>query len=1119
MGMSVDAGTELVVVSAPDEAGLVEAISQLLAFLERVRDVSLLDVASTCAQTTGPARIALIVSSVADLRTRLSSARDRIASGAARVRDKSGTYWTRESCLSPRPAAEGADAKSAPPKPKLAFVYPGVISFYPDMMRDLAVFYPECRVAFDELEEAMVGMPDFTPSNFIFPPAPYYRHDADVFSAGAYAQALVSVYAASAAMSRLLRTLGLEPDGVVGCVGGDLAAVMKSGAAGAPARPERVGALRDIYRIVDKAVNHGGMPKTVMVSIILHHEGEADGIVAKFPRGKASLAIEFSPRRRVYAIDPDFVEEAFKAFAAAGIRTMRLAIDRPFNTPKGAPMVPAIRKFTEGWMRFEAQTDVYSCALAAPLPRKVRTARNESAERWEKPVRFAETIRRMYDDGYRVFLEVGPRGLMADAIEDVLAGRDYAAIALNSLHRRGRLQLQHGLAQLLALGAAVDLKPLFARRKARLLDFSSALSLEVRRDAELRLSRLFPRMTLLGAERRLTGADYLAEPKGRGAKVEARRAARQKEALRNRQFERGAIQPLVSDAEELASSPGVSCELVKEFNTAEELFIADFAIGSSQLSYADPNLKGFLLLPLAVGIEIAAETAMRVMPQRALAAIEDFTCRRRIPFKDGKLKLYIRAERVATSEPGAAAIHVKIRDDAPDAAYTWPVMEGTILLTETVPQPVPFVPEPLLKPRSVHWSGREIYPAMLSCGRRLRGIVFAETWGEGGLDYVVQAPPHRGAVAAANYPVWAVNPLLLQAIASGFSLWRSQERFPGAFSIPFRVRRIEVRGAAPNEGTELNCYMRLSGVTPQSHLADIAVTGGDGNEILSISGWEEQTERVPKEYCELLLQPANSFLTETLSREAIGSPATDVSTAFITDIPYPLFERHEALWLRIMSHVVLSDAERRVIGVMKGSVARRTEWLVGRIAAKEAVRRFLRDHYQARWCDADVQICPNPDGKPVAIGDWRRFLTTRLDIAIAHTAQFVVALAAANARVGVDVESTRRDLSEEFTKGVFTAEELELAAQSVNASQAFIRFWCAKEAVSKALGTGIRYSPKELVIADYQADTGLITARLEGGWVEAFKAFKGRDIAVSSRIMRDHALAFCFIPASMFNEE
>ena len=46
----------------------------------------------------------------------------------------------------------------------------------------------------------------------------------------------------------------------------------------------------------------------------------------------------------------------------------------------------------------------------------------------------------------------------------------------------------------------------------------------------------------------------------------------------------------------------------------------------------------------------------------------------------------------------------------------------------------------------------------------------------------------------------------------------------------------------------------------------------------------------------------------------------------------------------------------------------------------------------------------------------------KLDLAISHTHDFVVAAVATNARVGVDVERASRDLSEEFTHGVFLDE-------------------------------------------------------------------------------------------------
>jgi malonyl CoA-acyl carrier protein transacylase len=69
-------------------------------------------------------------------------------------------------------------------------------------------------------------------------------------------------------------------------------------------------------------------------------------------------------------------------------------------------------------MRKDPKFEVYSCATAERLPRGVRHARKDTAGRWAKPVRFEETVRRMYADGYRVFLEVGPRGLTAAAVAE-----------------------------------------------------------------------------------------------------------------------------------------------------------------------------------------------------------------------------------------------------------------------------------------------------------------------------------------------------------------------------------------------------------------------------------------------------------------------------------------------------------------------------------------------------------------------------------------------------------------------------------------------------------------------------------------------------------------------------
>ena len=169
--------SELVLIRASDRESLAALVVSISNFLEQAPSASLRDVAYTCTKTTGPAVLAVVTHSTEDLRARLALAASRMASGAARIRDKSGTYYEKE-----------------PVEGKLAFISPGGFSFYPDMMCDLAILFPECRGAFDELEEALSGIGQFSPASFVFPPASYYRRDAEVFSAGGYAESLVSGY-------------------------------------------------------------------------------------------------------------------------------------------------------------------------------------------------------------------------------------------------------------------------------------------------------------------------------------------------------------------------------------------------------------------------------------------------------------------------------------------------------------------------------------------------------------------------------------------------------------------------------------------------------------------------------------------------------------------------------------------------------------------------------------------------------------------------------------------------------------------------------------------------------------------------------------------------------------
>lgn len=1107
---------EIVFVRAGDIPGL-------LSFLDRAPAASLRDVAFTCAKrwkesTSGEATVAIVTPSVADLRTRLMSASARIASGAAKIRDRSGTFYFRDAPL----AQDGAAG------PRLAFMFPGGASFYPDMLRDVTIRFPIVRATFDELSEALDPPKDgkgkererknlFDPNSFIFPPAPYYLADANVFAAGAYAEATVSVYTANAALARLMAAFGVAPDAVAGYAAGEMNAFQAAGMFGEFKRPERLAFIRELYNVVENAAKHCGLPRCVMVSCLANDEAAFAEFEKLHPpdakNSPVTLALEQTPRLRTYAILPEAADAIMQELSSLGIRPMKLKVDRPFNTQWAKSSESGFNRFAGHWLKRTPSMAVYSCRTTEKMPVKPRHARNEAAAQFSHPVHLSETIRRMAADGVKVFVEVGPRGITASSASEILRGTDAISLATNAPNRSGIVQLQFTLAALAALGAKIDPAPLFEGRGARMLDFENPMSLEIRFDSQMKLSRAFPRLTLFADSDLSAAADPVLRSAGKARIRAAAQAARDRKL---RQFEFGAFAPLVSDADVVSEQPGVKLEVVKTFSFADIPFLADSALGTNGISYSDPALRGLTFLSLPAAAEIMAELAVRLAPRKHVAAIEDLFCRRALFFDKGRVRLSIRAERAESQEHDVAAVKVQIREEAPDGEWTWPAMGATVILKNAHAAPAAFASGALSKPRNVHWTDSEIYPDRLASGDLLQAIRRADVWSEGGLDYTVEVPALAGAVAHTRFPVWEINPQLFTAILDGFQLWRSHERFKGAFSMAFRVRSLTLHTENFQEHTELNCYLRLTGATPKSHICDIQVTDGNGNLMAEISGFEELVERVDESYRQLILAPSLAYLSEKLPSGAIGEAPFKFSTALFTNVPYPLFEKHHCLWLKTISGIVLCSSERRSFEQMPGTVARKAEWLFGRIAAKEAVRRHLSENYQARWSPADVQIWADHQGKPHPLGAWSDFLAANIDLAIAHTAQFVVAIVATNARVGVDVEETGRDITEEFARGVFTPEEIELAVNAVNAPTAMIRLWCAKEAVSKALGTGIRFPPKELVATSLAPDTGEMTVELTGQWLESFKNFKGRPVRVSTSIVHNHVLATCFLQETLF---
>jgi 4'-phosphopantetheinyl transferase len=147
------------------------------------------------------------------------------------------------------------------------------------------------------------------------------------------------------------------------------------------------------------------------------------------------------------------------------------------------------------------------------------------------------------------------------------------------------------------------------------------------------------------------------------------------------------------------------------------------------------------------------------------------------------------------------------------------------------------------------------------------------------------------------------------------------------------------------------------------------------------------------------------------------------------------------------------------------------------VAARAALRHLLGNYLGASA--ADVQLTVDRNGKPrldrhahhVNELDWR--------FNVAHSGSLIAIAVTQSCEVGIDVEQQRAvQHSEQIARRYFhSAEHDEIReASPADRDATFLRCWTAKEAVLKAVGTGIIGSLSELRVP---------TAMDARGWIEA----------------------------------
>lgn len=154
----------------------------------------------------------------------------------------------------------------------------------------------------------------------------------------------------------------------------------------------------------------------------------------------------------------------------------------------------------------------------------------------------------------------------------------------------------------------------------------------------------------------------------------------------------------------------------------------------------------------------------------------------------------------------------------------------------------------------------------------------------------------------------------------------------------------------------------------------------------------------------------------------------------------------------------------------RASKGRAREWLLGRLVAKMAVRRVSVAVGANRPQWQSISILPDALGKPgvqIDVVDAPAHRPVPV-ISLSHTRRGVLALAAVGTTaIGVDLEQLARAPGNcaGFARHVLTNAELVQMTEWADCGELLLRYWVAKEAAAKAVGTGFQGQPKRFQLA------------------------------------------------------
>lgn len=519
--------------------------------------------------------------------------------------------------------------------------------------------------------------------------------------------------------------------------------------------------------------------------------------------------------------------------------------------------------------------------------------------------------------------------------------------------------------------------------------------------------------------------------------------------------------------------PGASIGVTRRLSLKHDLYLADHHFVHAP--GVKPLADCFPVLPMTVSLEAMAQTAACLAPGLGLLGFENVTARRWIALEEGDaLDLRIEARVLEQPAPDARRrISVQVFSGETGVA----AIDATVSFgSHHTPAQASMAP---LDDGARHEAAALYRERHLFHGPRFQCLEGAVLAGAGGVSATLRTRGADDWFAGERQPQLLTDAAMLDTVGQLAAVWAMQA---GRSAFPIGLERLELHGPTPAPGARLPIRLQVVEQQFRMLVADVEIGDGKGGLWLRIGGWKSWQFDWAPQLVAFQRKPAQTLLSQECALPGAGLACRRLAAATLKGFDLALLARH-----------YLHDCEWQAFCAKAKVPARQLDWLLGRIAAKDAARAWSG---HPGLHPAAFAIVNNRAGQP-AVSYWPPDWPVPR-ISIAHGGGQAVGLAS-GAEVGVDIEAVAaRDAH--CVESFCTQSELRLLEAVPEAVRGawVTRLWCAKEAFGKRLGTGVAGGPMLFEAQGLAPDFSLpmrhaasgvetrVRTTLEGGFVIAF---------------------------------